>query len=64
MSAIDSVPLWIVVAVKSGLLLFVVITTFAYAMLFERKIMALDAVAARPQPRRPLGDDAAGRRRR
>ena len=50
MSAIDAIPLWIVIAVKSALLLFVVITTFAYAMLFERKVMAW--MQLRPGPNR------------
>jgi len=31
------VPLWLLVVVKSAFLLFVVVTTFAYAMLAERK---------------------------
>jgi NADH-quinone oxidoreductase subunit H len=49
-NAIDSVPLWIVVVVKSALLLFVVVTTFAYAMLFERKILGW--MQLRPGPNR------------
>lgn len=50
MSVVDSVPLWVVVLVKSAILLFIVVTTFAYAMLFERKIMAW--MQLRPGPNR------------
>ncbi|GAC1504736.1 MAG: NADH-quinone oxidoreductase subunit NuoH [Vulcanimicrobiaceae bacterium] len=45
-----SAPLWVIVLVKSALLLFVVITTFAYAMLFERKVMGW--MQLRPGPNR------------
>jgi NADH-quinone oxidoreductase subunit H len=41
---------WIAALVKSAFLLFVVLTTFAYAMLFERKIMAW--MQLRPGPDR------------
>jgi len=44
------VPLWAIVLAKSGFVLFVVVTTFAYAMLFERKIMAW--MQLRPGPNR------------
>ncbi len=50
MAAIHSAPLWLVVLVKSALLLLVVITTFAYAMLAERKVMAW--MQLRPGPNR------------
>ncbi|HMD02438.1 MAG TPA: NADH-quinone oxidoreductase subunit NuoH, partial [Candidatus Baltobacteraceae bacterium] len=50
MEAFDTVPLWLVVVVKSVLLLFVIVTTFAYSMLFERKIMAW--MQLRPGPNR------------
>jgi NADH-quinone oxidoreductase subunit H len=43
-------PIWLVVLVKSGILLFVVITTFAYAMLAERKVMGW--MQLRPGPNR------------
>ncbi len=43
-------PLWIVVFVKSAILLFVVITAFAYAMLAERKILGW--MQLRPGPNR------------
>ncbi|MBC5816754.1 MAG: NADH-quinone oxidoreductase subunit NuoH [Candidatus Eremiobacteraeota bacterium] len=46
----NAAPLWLIVLVKSILLLFVVITTFAYAMLFERKIMGW--MQLRPGPNR------------
>ncbi|MBC5810661.1 MAG: NADH-quinone oxidoreductase subunit NuoH [Candidatus Eremiobacteraeota bacterium] len=48
--SLDVVPLWVVVLAKSGFVLFVVVTTFAYAMLFERKIMAW--MQLRPGPNR------------
>jgi len=48
--ALNAMPLWLLVLIKSGLLLFVVITTFAYAMLFERKIMGW--MQLRPGPNR------------
>jgi NADH-quinone oxidoreductase subunit H len=44
------VPLWLIVIVKSAIVLLVVITTFAYSMLFERKIMAW--MQLRPGPNR------------
>jgi NADH-quinone oxidoreductase subunit H len=50
MSVIDSVPLWIVIVIKSAILLFVVMTTFAYSMLAERKVLAW--MQLRPGPNR------------
>ncbi|MFN2527872.1 MAG: NADH-quinone oxidoreductase subunit NuoH [Candidatus Baltobacteraceae bacterium] len=50
LDTINAAPLWLIVLVKSILLLFVVITTFAYAMLFERKIMGW--MQLRPGPNR------------
>jgi len=46
----NAVPLWLVVVIKSAILLFVVMTTFAYSMLAERKIMAW--MQLRPGPNR------------
>ncbi|MGH7715423.1 MAG: NADH-quinone oxidoreductase subunit NuoH, partial [Vulcanimicrobiaceae bacterium] len=46
----ESVPLWVVVLIKSLIVLFIVITTFAYAMLFERKILGW--MQLRPGPDR------------
>src|SRR5579864_8384407 len=43
-------PLWLVILIKSALLLFVVVTTFAYAMLAERKVLAW--MQLRPGPNR------------
>ncbi len=43
-------PWWVVVVVKSAIVLAVVITTFAYSMLFERKVMAW--MQLRPGPNR------------
>jgi len=45
-----SVPFWLIVLIKSGIVLLIVITTFAYSMLFERKIMAW--MQLRPGPNR------------
>jgi len=44
------VPLWLIVVIKSLIVLLVVITTFAYAMLFERKILGW--MQLRPGPNR------------
>jgi len=41
---------WVIVVAKSLLILLVVITTFAYSMLFERKIMGW--MQLRPGPNR------------
>jgi NADH-quinone oxidoreductase subunit H len=43
-------PLWLLVVIKSGLVLFIVVTTFAYAMLAERKVLAW--MQLRPGPNR------------
>ena len=45
-----SVPLWLIVLIKSAIVLFIVITTFAYAMLFERKVLGW--MQLRPGPNR------------
>jgi NADH-quinone oxidoreductase subunit H len=47
---LDQVPWWVVVLVKAAIVLFIVLTTFAYSMLFERKIMAW--MQLRPGPNR------------
>ncbi len=49
-NVITAVPLWLIVLIKSGIVLLVVITTFAYSMLFERKIMGW--MQLRPGPNR------------
>jgi NADH-quinone oxidoreductase subunit H len=50
MSTLQSVPFWLIVLIKSAIVLLVVITTFAYSMLFERKIMGW--MQLRPGPNR------------
>jgi NADH-quinone oxidoreductase subunit H len=45
-----SLPWWLIVIIKSALILGIVMTTFAYAMLFERKVMAW--MQLRPGPNR------------
>ena len=47
---LNEVPLWLIILVKSAIVLLVVITTFAYSMLFERKIMGW--MQLRPGPNR------------
>jgi NADH-quinone oxidoreductase subunit H len=46
----SAVPLWVIVLVKSAIVLFIVVTTFAYAMLFERKVLGW--MQLRPGPNR------------
>ncbi|MBV9408075.1 MAG: NADH-quinone oxidoreductase subunit H, partial [Candidatus Eremiobacteraeota bacterium] len=43
-------PIWLIVLIKAVIVLFVVITTFAYSMLFERKVMGW--MQLRPGPNR------------
>src|SRR5208337_3327542 len=44
------VPDWVIVIIKSAIVLLVTITTFAYAMLFERKVLGW--MQLRPGPDR------------
>jgi NADH-quinone oxidoreductase subunit H len=46
----SAVPFWLIVLIKSGIVLLIVITTFAYSMLFERKVMGW--MQLRPGPNR------------
>ncbi|MFY9779562.1 MAG: NADH-quinone oxidoreductase subunit NuoH [Candidatus Baltobacteraceae bacterium] len=50
LGALGTAPWWVVVLVKSAVILVVVLTVFAYAMLFERKIMGW--MQLRPGPNR------------
>ena len=45
-----SAPIWLIVLIKAVIVLFVVITTFAYSMLAERKVMGW--MQLRPGPNR------------
>jgi NADH-quinone oxidoreductase subunit H len=47
---VATLPLWLIVLVKSAFVLLVVVTAFAYAMLFERKVMGW--MQLRPGPNR------------
>ncbi len=47
---INAAPLWLVILVKSAILLLIVVTTFAYAMLAERKVLGW--MQLRPGPNR------------
>ena len=49
-SVLDTVPWWLIVLIKSVVVLFVILTVFAYSMLFERKIMGW--MQLRPGPNR------------
>jgi NADH-quinone oxidoreductase subunit H len=49
-ATLNATPFWLLILIKSVLLLFVVITAFAYAMLFERKIIGW--MQLRPGPNR------------
>ena len=46
----SAIPIWLIVLVKAVIVLFVVITTFAYSMLAERKVMGW--MQLRPGPNR------------
>jgi NADH-quinone oxidoreductase subunit H len=63
MNAIATIPDWIVILIKSAILLLVVVTTFAYAMLAERKVLGWMQLRPGPQSRRTVGIIAARGRR-
>ncbi|GAC1392726.1 MAG: NADH-quinone oxidoreductase subunit NuoH [Vulcanimicrobiaceae bacterium] len=50
LATFNAAPIWLIVLLKSALLLLIVITTFAYAMLAERKVMGW--MQMRPGPNR------------
>ena len=50
LDTINAAPLWLVILVKSAILLLIVVTTFAYAMLAERKVLGW--MQLRPGPNR------------
>ena len=50
LDAVNAAPAWLVILVKSAFLFLVVITTFAYVMLLERKVMGW--MQLRPGPNR------------
>jgi NADH-quinone oxidoreductase subunit H len=47
---LSAAPWWLIAVIKTAVILFVVLTTFAYAMVFERKIMGW--MQLRPGPNR------------
>ena len=56
-----AVPEWVLtVAIKSGVLIFIVVTSFAYLMLTERKMLGWFQLRARAHVVRTLGSHAAG----
>ena len=50
MDVLNAAPWWLVALLKSAIILFVILTVFAYSMLFERKIMGW--MQLRPGPNR------------
>src|SRR5580704_10531567 len=50
LDTLNAMPVWLLVLIKSAILLLVVMTTFAYAMLGERKILGW--MQLRPGPNR------------
>jgi NADH-quinone oxidoreductase subunit H len=50
LDVLNATPLWLIIVIKSLILLIVVLTTFAYLMLFERKILGW--MQLRPGPNR------------
>ncbi len=50
MDTLNAAPAWLVILIKSAILLLIVVTTFAYAMLAERKVLGW--MQLRPGPNR------------